>query len=90
MYTEEQKKQLLYYLSKGITVPDAVIAQGIVLNNHSILYRMLMKNGEEFHAFKDSRDGGLYYIDPWDWLWLGGTEILAFERGIEAVELPEN
>ena len=85
---EQAKQRVLQYVSRGLKPPGVAFSQAVILRDFSVLFRIRMKTDDEIYGWLDT-DNGLFHLDAWDWLAMGGVQILAHERDIKSVEVYE-
>ncbi len=74
-------------------VPPTVKAVqfGYVPSTNKYIYHIVLLNGEGIYGYRQGIFGELTVVDSWDWLSMGGIQLLAEEFGLnQNVDLSED
>ena len=61
---------------------------GFIPDSLTYIYRIQMTDGLWIYGYSDLL-GNLYLLDPFEWLSMGGIQILAIQRDMESVTVDE-
>jgi hypothetical protein len=80
--TEQEQKNIFSIILSGYTPLGFSYARMAVRWDFSVLMSATMTNGTTIYGLADKYNR-VTLLDPWDWLSMGGTYILAREKKID-------